>query len=134
MMRLRPFVAALACVSAVAAATAVMASADPSNSNTTTWEFTNCTGPAGTPTSFTATRERFIIPTGANVGQPPLFHVTGSSALFQVFTGVNLTTGVPFTYNGQGFDRNGLLTVTCNTTSPLTGFQFLFTGFLTPPA
>jgi hypothetical protein len=130
MKRLRRFLAALACVSAVAATTVAVAHADPSNFGTTTWTFTNCTGPAGTPTMFDAVRQEFTTPNDAIVGMPALFLVTSGTELFQVYQFTNLDTGASGTANG--FTQNGLLLVTCNTTSPVTGTHYLFTGFLTP--
>ncbi len=130
MKRLRPFLAALACVSAVAATTVAVAHADPANFGTVTWTFTNCTGPAGTPTTFDAVRQEFTTPTDAIVGMPALFLLTSGTELFQVYQFTNLDTGASGTANG--FTQNGLLLVTCTTTSPVTGTHYLFTGFLTP--
>jgi hypothetical protein len=129
MKRLRPFLAALACVSAMAATTVAVAQADPSNFGTTTWTFTNCTGPAGTPTGFDAVRQEFTTPSGNIVGMPDVFLSTGGSELFLVFMATNLDTGA--TGTSQGFDHNGLLLVTCDTTSPFSGTHYRFTGFLT---
>jgi hypothetical protein len=130
MKRLRPFLAALACVSAIAATTVAVAQADPSNFGTTTWTFTNCTGPAGTPTTFDAVRQEFTTPEGVIEGMPALFLLTSGTELFNPFMVTNLDTGGSGT--NPGFDHNNLLLVTCNTTSPVTGTHYLFTGFLTP--
>jgi hypothetical protein len=130
MKRLRPILAALACVSAVAATTVAVAHADPSNFGTVTWTFTNCTGPAGTPTTFDAVRQEFTTPTNSIVGMPALFLLTSGTELFNPFMVTNLDTGGSGT--NPGFDQNNLLLVTCNTTSPVTGTHYLFTGFLTP--
>jgi hypothetical protein len=130
MKRFRPFLAALACVSAVAATTVAVAHADPANFGTTTWTFTNCTGPAGTPTTFDTVRQEFTTPSDLIVGMPAIFLLTDGSALFNPFMVINLDTG--FSGTNPGFVRNGLLLVTCNTTSPVTGTHYVFTGFLTP--
>jgi hypothetical protein len=130
MKRLRRLAAALACVSAIAAATVAVAHADPSNFGTTTWTFTNCTGPAGTPTTFDAVRQEFTLPTGSIQGTATLFLLTSGTELFNPFMVTNLDTGASGT--NPGFDHNNLLLVTCNTTSPVTGTHYLFTGFLTP--
>src|SRR5436190_18108268 len=133
MKRLGPFLAALACVSAMAAATVAVAQADPSNFGTTTWTFTNCTGPAGTPTTFDAVRQEFTTPpqSGAFItGMPDVFLSTSGTNLFLVFMATNLDTGATGTSNG--FDHNGLLLVACDTTSPFSGTHYRFTGFLTP--
>jgi hypothetical protein len=122
--------AALVCVSAIAATTVAVAHADPSNFGTTTWTFTNCTGPAGTPTTFDAVREEFTTPSDLIVGMPALFLLTSGTALFNPFMFTNLDTGASGT--NPGFVQNNLLLVTCNTTSPVTGTHYLFTGFLTP--
>jgi hypothetical protein len=130
MKRLRPFLAALACVSAVAATTAAVANADPANFGTVTWTFTNCTGPAGTPTTFDAVRQEFTTPNDAIVGMPAIFLVTDGTSLFNPFMVTILDTGASGT--NPGFEQNNLLLVTCETTSPVTGTHYLFTGFLTP--
>jgi hypothetical protein len=130
MQRLRSLLAALACVSAVAATTVAVAHADPSNFGTTTWTFTNCTGPAGTPTTFDAVREEFTTPTDAIVGMPAIFLLTSGTELFNPFMVTILDTGASGT--NPGFEQNNLLLVTCTTTSPVSGTTYVFTGFLTP--
>jgi hypothetical protein len=130
MKRVRPLLAVLGCFAAMAATTVAVAHADPSNFGTTTWTFTNCTGPAGTPATFDAVRQEFTTPTGSIEGMPAIFLLTGGTSLFQPFMVTNLDTGGSGTNNG--FTHNGLLLVTCNTTSPVTGTHYLFTGFLTP--
>jgi len=135
MKRFRPFLVALACASAMAATTAAVAQADPANSGTTIWTFTNCTGPAGTPTTFDAARQEFTTPPqsgGFITGMPDVFLSSSGSELFLVFMATNLDTGV--TGTSSGFDHNGLLLVSCETTSPFSGTHYLFTGFLTPVA
>ena len=129
MKRLRPFLVVLACVSAIAATTVAVAQADPSNFGTVTWTFTNCTGPAGTPTTFDTARQEFTTPSDLIVGAG-LFHLTDGTANFNPFMVTNLDTGGSGTT--PGFNHNNLLLVTCNTTSPVTGTHYLFTGFLTP--
>jgi hypothetical protein len=130
MKRLRPFLAALACVSAVAATIVAVAHADPSNFGTTTWTFTNCTGPAGTPTTFDAVRQEFTTPTDSIVGMPAIFLLTSGTELFNPFMVTIVDTGASGT--NPGFDHNGLLLVSCTTTSPVSGTTYIFTGFLTP--
>ena len=130
MKPLRRFLAVVACVSAVAATTVAVAHADPSNFGTTTWTFTNCSGPAGTPTTFGAVRQEFTTPNGAVEGMPALFLLTEGTSLFNPFMVTNLDTGASGT--NTGFTHNGLLLVTCKTTSPVSGTHYLFTGFLTP--
>ncbi len=129
----RPFLAALACVSVMAATTVAVAHADPSNFGTVTWTFTNCTGPAGTPTTFDAVRQEFTTPTQSGefiTGMPAIFLLTSGTAMFNPFMVTILDTGASGTI--AGFDHNNLLLVTCNTTSPVSGTNYLFTGFLTP--
>jgi hypothetical protein len=130
MKRLRPLLAALACVSAIAATTVAVAQADPSNFGTVTWTFTNCTGPAGTPMTFDAVRQEFTTPNGDIEGMPALFLLTSGTGLFNPFMVTNLDTGGSGT--NPGFTHNNLLLVTCETTSPVSGSHYLFTGFLTP--
>jgi hypothetical protein len=130
MKGIRSFTAVLACVAAIAVTTVAAAQADPSNFGTTTWTFTNCTGPAGTPTTFDAVRQEFTTPNDQIVGMPAIFLSTDGTALFNPFMVTNLDTGASGT--NTGFTHNNLLLVTCNTTSPVTGTHYLFTGFLTP--
>jgi hypothetical protein len=130
MKRLRPFLAALACVTAIAVTTVAAAHADPSNFGTVIWTFTNCTGPAGTPTTFDTVRQEFTTPSDLIVGMPAIFLLTSGTAMFNPFMATNLDTGASGT--NPGFVQNNLLLVTCNTTSPVTGTHYLFTGFLTP--
>jgi hypothetical protein len=129
MKRLRRFLAALACVSAVAATTVAVAHADPANFGTVTWTFTDCTGPAGTPTTFDAVRQEFTTPDGAIVGMPAIFLLNDGTAMFNPFSVTVVGDG---SATNTGFTHNGLLLVACNTTSPVTGTQYIFTGFLTP--
>jgi hypothetical protein len=129
MKRLRPFLVVLACVSAIAATTVAVAHADPSDSVTVTWTFTNCTGPAGTPTTFDTVRVEFTTASDLLVG-PGLFFLTSGTELFNPFMVTIVDTGASGT--NPGFEQNNLLLVTCETTSPVTGTHYLFTGFLTP--
>ncbi len=129
MKRVRPFLAALGCVAAMAATTVAVAHADPSNFGTTTWTFTNCTGPAGTPTTFVAVRQEFTTPSDITVGAATWF-LTSGTATFQPFVATNLDTGA--SGSNPGFAHNGLPLVTCNTTSPVTGSHYLFSGILSP--
>jgi hypothetical protein len=114
----------------MAATSVEVAQADPSNFGTVTWTFTNCTGPTGTPTTFDAVREEFTTPTDAIVGMPALFLLTSGTELFNPFMVTIVDTGASGT--NPGFEQNNLLLVTCNTTSPVTGTAYIFTGFLTP--
>ena len=129
MKRLRRLLTAFACVSAIAVTTVAVAHADPSDKVTVTWTFTNCAGPAGTPTTFDTLRVEFTTPSDLIVG-PTIFHLTSGTEIFNPFMVTNLDTGA--TGTNPGFNHNNLLLVTCNTTSPVTGTHYLFTGFLTP--
>jgi len=80
--------------------------------------------------TFDAVRQEFTTPTGSIEGMPAIFLLTSGTELFQPFMFTNLATGGSGTT--PGFDHNNLLLVTCNTTSPVTGTHYLFTGFLTP--
>src|SRR6266540_2469847 len=64
---------------------------------------------------------------------PPLTSLVAVSIgteLFNPFMVTNLDTGGSGT--NPGFEQNNLLLVTCETTSPVSGTHYLFTGFLTP--
>lgn len=117
-MRLKPFLTALICACALAAGAVGMAQADPSNSGAVTWTFTDCTGSPGT---FQAVKE----PTGAFV-----FHLTSGTGNFVDKSFTDLDTG--FTKENHGVTQNGIPTITCKATSPVTGDHYIQTGFFTP--
>jgi hypothetical protein len=130
MKRLRPFLAALACVSAIAATTVPVAHADPSNPNFgATWTFTDCTGPPGTPSTFDAVARSFTTPSGIEFGAVNWF-LTSGTATFQPKFFTNLDTGASGSI--PGFANNDLPLVTCNTTSPVSGTDYVFSGILSP--
>ena len=127
MKRLRPFLAALACVSAVAATTVAVAHADPPRA---TWTFTDCTGPPGTPSTFDAVARSFTTGSGITKGAVN-WHLTSGTATFNPKVVTILDTDETFII-GAGFDNNNVPLVTCNTTSPVSGTHYLFSGILTP--
>jgi hypothetical protein len=120
MMRSKPFVNALVCVAALAAISLGVAQANPSNSKTLSYHFSDCSGPAGTPTSFDATKQ----------GLGASFHLTSGGRDFVVVS-VTDTTGTTL-LNTPGFLKNRLPTVTCESTSPVSGQPALVTGFFAP--
>lgn len=121
MARARSIIALLALVAGVAVFAAA-ASADPSTPSTLTYEFTACSGPAGTPTEFDAVKQ----PGGAAA-----LRLTGSSDVFVVVQAVDVETGVLFTT--PGFEQNDLSTVTCTVVNPTNDREQLVTGLLVPP-
>ena len=130
MKRIRPFLAVLACVSAMAATMVAAARADPSNSNFGgMWTFTDCTGPAGTPSTFDAVARSFTTPSGITFGAVNWF-LTNGTATFQPKVVTNLDTGDSFS-TGAGFANNNV-PVTCETTGPVSGTHYLMSGVLTP--
>src|SRR5438132_597069 len=123
-MRIKLFVARLACVSLVATSLLVgiagTAQADPNNGKTTTTSFFDCTGPPGTPSSFTAVRE------AAGSG----FALTDGTSVFTVVIFDDVTTGVSF--SPKGLSHSGNVTTTCTVISSISGDTLLLSGFLTP--
>ena len=94
------------------------AKADPTNDGSLTLTFFNCSGPAGTPTSFEVTK----MPTpGVDV------HVVGSTVLFRRTSFTDTVTGQTFTW-GPYNDVQPL--ITCNVIAP-SGHLVVATGFFT---
>lgn len=120
-MRRKPFIT-VALVSSVLAIASAPALADPGNSGTRTITLYNCTGPAGTPTTFTIVKESGIV---------TAFHLVDGTGLFIPVGLADLTAGQQLTVL-PGFDVNNVPLVTCNITRPRDGELFLIAGFFTP--
>jgi hypothetical protein len=117
-IRSKPFVNALVCVAVLAAISLGVAQANPSKGRT--YHFSNCSGPAGTPKSFDATKQ----------GKGASFHLTSGGRDF-VVVAITDTSGTTL-LSTPGFPQNGLPTVTCDSTSPVSGQPALVTGFFAP--
>ena len=88
-----------------------------------TYPFTGCTGPSGTPASFTAVKENLPAAQGGTSSAGLAYRLTdGSGRVFvvQQFGDAPVAPGIP--------QHN--LTVTCQVDLP--GGSFSFTGFLVP--
>ena len=83
--------------------------------------FFDCTGPAGTPTSFDA--ELQVLGTA--------WHLTDSRQIFIVMIGFDETTNTQVVVT-HGFERNAVPAVTCRSVRADTGHVFLLTGVVTP--
>ena len=121
MTSIRSLVALLALV-ACAAVAAAAASADPSTEKTLTYEFTDCSGPVGTPGSFEAVKQP---------GQGAALHLNSGRGVYVPVRAVDAESG-EFLFATPGFERNGRATVTCSLVNPRSGQAQLVTGFLTP--
>ena len=110
----------LASAAAVAATTAsAQAGATP-----LTFDFYDCTGPAGTPTEFSAARISSVSPTLA-------FHRTDGGGNFVVLLFNDADAGVDV----RPTFAPGLLAkaqITCSAIGPLFGHQLTVSGFFTP--
>ena len=98
------------------------ASADPSTPRTLTYVFTDCEGPAGTPTQFRAVKQP---------GEGAALHLTDARGTFIAVRAVDVETGAVL-FTTRGFERNGLPTVTCSLVNPRSGRAQLVTGFIAP--
>lgn len=121
MTRFRSCVALLALVGGGAASPAA-ASADPSTPRTLTYELTDCSGPAGTPTSFDAVKQP---------SQGAALHLTEGRGVFIAVRAVDVETG-ELLFATPGFERNGLATITCSLVNPRSGRTQLVTGRIAP--
>jgi hypothetical protein len=127
MKRIRPFLGVLACVSVMAATLVSVAHADAPRA---TWTFTECTGPAGTPSTFDALGRSFTTGSGIEKGAVNWF-LTSGTATFTPKVVTILDTGDTFSL-AAGFDNNNVPLVTCETIGPVSGTHYLFSGVLTP--
>jgi hypothetical protein len=100
------------------------ASADPSTPSTLTYEFTDCSGPAGTPTQFDAVKQP---------GEAAALHLSDGGGLFIAVAAVDIETG-DLLFTTPGFESNGLATVTCSVVNPRNGREQLVTGLVVPVA
>jgi len=96
--------------------------AQPSTSATLTFAFTDCVGPAGTPSSFEAVKQP---------GNAAAMHLTDGSGNFIVTGAVDMATGVTL-FDTPGMARNGLPLISCDSVHPVTNRAARVSGFLTP--
>jgi hypothetical protein len=117
---LKAVTAALACAAAVAA-TSAPAQAD---SSPLTFDFYDCTGPAGTPSQFSAVRVSSLSSTLA-------FQLTDGRGIFVVLLFRDETAGVDVRPTfAPGLVANSV--VTCSAVGPLLGHQLTVSGFFAP--
>ena len=115
----KPFIAAACLLVALAVpATALAEPGGPDGANLQLHMF-DCTGPAGTPTSFDA---EFQVHGAA-------WHLTDSRRIFEAMIGFDETTNTPVVLT-PGFERNAVPAVTCRTV--INEHVFRVTGVLTP--
>ena len=96
------------------------AQGDPLNGNTLIITLYNCTGPAGTPSTFQGTKTL----SGANS-----LHLLDGTGNFVRRSYLDTVTGLSITW-GPGDATKP--TVTCNTVSAETGHVAVVTGYFTP--
>ena len=123
MARFRSFFGVLAAVSGIAAVLpATAAWAAPSTPSTLTYEFSECTGPAGTPPEFDAVKQP---------GEAAALHLTDGSGNFIAMAATDVETG-DLLFVTPGFQHNDLPTVTCSVINPRNGREQLVTGLIVP--
>jgi hypothetical protein len=129
-MRLKRLGATLTCVSVFAVGWVGTATAEPDNEKTVLYSFTDCTsGP-----DFEAVKQ---------FGQAAALHLSDDRGNFVAMKAVVLgdqTVNGTFFADGAvlfetlGFSgRNGLPTITCTNTSPVSGITLRVTGYIAPP-
>lgn len=123
MTRSRSFVALLASlVSAAGVLPAEAAWAAPSTPSTLTYEFTGCTGSAGTPEAFDAVKQP---------GEAAALHLIDGSGIFVAIQAIDVQTG-DLLFTTPGFQHNDLPTVTCSVINPRNDRLQLVTGLIAP--
>jgi len=105
----------------VAITVAAAAKADPGGPGGANFQahFYDCTGPAGTPTSFDAVSQH----------RGGAWHLTDSRLIFNALIGFDETTNTLVVVT-PGFELNAVEAVTCRSVRPDTGHVFLLTGVL----
>ena len=120
---MKSFIAAASLFVALAVPAMVQAApGGPDGANVQAYFF-DCTGPAGTPTSFDAELQH---PGGA-------WHLTHSRQIFNAMIAFDETANTQVVVT-PGFERNAVPAVTCRSVrvfGPLAGHVFLLTGVLT---
>jgi hypothetical protein len=117
----RVVVAVLALIASSMAAP-VVASADPDNGNSIENTFFDCTGPVGTPETFTGTK----IP-----GPGVSLQLSDGTQVYVAMRTTDLVTGLTW-YDTPGLAHNGLPTITCHVIGGITGHLIETTGYVTP--
>ena len=122
MKRLSLVLLAIGCAWIIGLTATTAAKADPLNDGTRTIYLYNCTGPTGTPTSFTIVKES---------GISTSFHLLDSTTMFVPVALAQ--AGDPLSWpQTDAFTHNGADLVTCNITRPSDGQLFVIVGFFTP--
>jgi hypothetical protein len=98
------------------------AEAAPASPDTLLYQFTSCTGPEGTPTSFDAVK---------HPGEAAALHLVDGQSIFVAMRAVDIATGTTL-FQTPGFDENDVPTVTCLVVHPVTGTLAAVTGVITP--
>jgi len=132
-MTLRRSAATLACLSVIAGSVlGGSAQADPSNTGTVTYDFSDCVTSDGEAVEDFQAVKQF--------SEGAALHLLDGGnfvAMKAVVLGPQTVNGT-FYEDGQvlfatpGFDRNGLPTITCTNTSPVSGITARVTGYIAP--
>jgi hypothetical protein len=116
---MRGALVALPFAAIIAGSLAGPVSADPGDITDT---LSNCTGPAGTPATFTAEKES---PSGGAL------HIVGTTQVFNLQGEIDLVTGATVLAPPAGLANSGRM-VTCETLSAHSGHLVLLLGKITP--
>ena len=109
----------------VAITVAAAAKAEPGGPGGANFQahFYDCTGPAGTPSSFDAVSQH----------RGAAWHLTDSNQTFEAMIGFDETANTLVVVT-PGFNVNAVEAVTCRSVRPDSGHVFRLTGVLTPAA
>jgi hypothetical protein len=119
-MRTKSFIAAASLFVALAVPATVQAEPGGPGGANLQAHFYDCTGPAGTPTSFDAELQV----------RGAAWHLTDSRQIFEPMIGFDETTNTLVVLT-HGFELNAVPSVTCRSVRPDSGHVFLLTGVLT---
>jgi hypothetical protein len=106
----------------LAVTTAPTTAAQAPTSTMLTYHFTDCSGPAGTPTTFDGVKQ----PGGAAA-----LHVVDGSGIFIAVQAIDVASGT-ILFTTPGFEQNDLPTVTCQLVHPVTLRLQAVIGLLVP--
>jgi hypothetical protein len=119
-MRRKSCIAGAALLAALAVAAPAQAEPGGPDGANHQAHFFDCTGPAGTPSSFDAESQ--------HLGSA--WHLTESRQIFIGLIGFDETTNTQFVLT-PGFERNAVPAVTCRSVFPVNGHVLRVTGVLT---
>jgi hypothetical protein len=99
-----------------------LAAAAPSTPTTLTYHFTDCNGPAGSPTTFDAVKQP---------GESAALHLVDARGTFVAMEAIDVASGTVL-FTTPGFEHNDVPTITCQIIHPVSATLQSVTGIIAP--